>query len=51
MKDRKSISKHERWAKSSQKAEDGTILKGLKDGQKHIRNIKRAKRSERLKNG
>jgi hypothetical protein len=51
MKDRKSISKHARWAKLSQKGEDGTAAKKLKDGQKHVRNSKMVKLSERLKDG
>jgi hypothetical protein len=37
MKDRKSISKNEKWAKFSQKVGDDTVFKRLKDEQKHIR--------------
>jgi hypothetical protein len=37
MKDRKSISKDERWAKLSLKAEDDTITQKLKDGQNFLR--------------
>jgi hypothetical protein len=37
MKGLKSISKNERWAKLSQKAEDDPVFKRLKDGRKHIR--------------
>jgi hypothetical protein len=49
MKDRNSISKNERWAKLSQKAEDRTAFKKLKDGQKHIRSSKMAKLSLKAK--
>jgi hypothetical protein len=51
MKGCENISKNGRCAKLSQKAEDVITLKKLKDGEKNIRNSKRAKLSARLKDG
>jgi hypothetical protein len=51
MKGPEGISKKERWVKLSLKIEEDTVFKRLKDGQKHIRNPRMGKRSERLKYG